>query len=136
MNQSNEHAEKIKKTIEDVIGTNTNLKRRRKTEDDLNLEKFELIIRTLEEIEIRSVLLEEDFKLGFSTYDEKFYLVIDNLLELYLGKEALSLIDFYLFGRINPDGTYNQLADIDGNLVPLNDISDLWDVVQQIKKHK
>lgn len=128
-----EHNDKVKSTIETLIGASTTLKRRRKTEDDFNKEKFEIIIRTLEEVEVRSTLLEEDFNLGLQKYDDKFYIIIDNLLELYLGKEVMELVDFYLFGRINNDGTANEILDSQGNTVPLNNPSDLWDIIQFIK---
>jgi len=130
MNNQEEHAHKIKKTIEDIIGSNTNLKRRKKTEEDINKVKFESIINTLEEVEIRAALLEEDFKLGFSSYDEKFFIIIDALLELHFGKECVELINFYLFGRINQDGTENHLIDSEGNPVLLNDTNDLWELIQ------
>jgi hypothetical protein len=128
-----EHNDKVKSTIETLIGASTTLKRRRKTEEDFNKEKFEIIIRTLEEVEVRSTLLEEDFNLGLQKYDDKFYIIIDNLLELYLGKEVMELVDFYLFGRINNDGTANEILDSQGNAVPLNNPSDLWDIIQFIK---
>jgi hypothetical protein len=128
-----EHNDKVKSTIETFIGASTTLKRRRKTEDDFNKEKFEIIIRTLEEVEVRSTLLEEDFNLGLQKYDDKFYIIIDNLLELYLGKEVIEIVDFYLFGRINDDGTTNEILDPQGNTVPLNNPSDLWDVIQFMK---
>jgi len=128
-----EHNDKVKSTIETLIGASTTLKRRRKTEEDFNKEKFETIIRTLEEVEVRSTLLEEDFHLGLQKYDDKFYIIIDNLLELYLGKEAMELVDFYLFGRINDDGTPNEILDSQENIVPLNNPGDLWDVIQFMK---
>jgi hypothetical protein len=129
-----EHNDKVKSTIETFIGASTTLKRRRKTEEDFNKEKFEIIIRTLEEIEVRSTLLEEDFNLGLQKYDDKFYTVIDNLLELYLGKEAMELVNFYLFDRISEsDGEPNEVLDSTGNPVPLNNPSDLWDIIQFMK---
>ena len=128
-----EHNDKVKSTIENLIGASTTLKRRRKTEEDFNKEKFEIIIRTLEEVEVRSTLLEEDFNLGIQKYDDKFYIIIDNLLELYLGKEAIEVVDFYLFGRINNDGTANEMLDSQGNAIPLNNPNDLWDIIQFIK---
>jgi hypothetical protein len=129
----NEHNSKVKSTIESIIGVDTTLKRRKKTENDLNKEKFETIIRTLEEVEVRSALLEQDFNLGLQKYDDKFYVIIDNLLELFMGNEAINLIDFYLFGRINEDGTTNNLLDSNGDIIPLNSPGDLWDVIYFIK---
>jgi hypothetical protein len=131
MSQPNEQTNTIKKTIEDVIGAGTTLKRRKKTERDINKEKFEQLINTLEEVEIRSTLLDVDFQLGFSKYDEKFYSIIDTLIELYLGKNAFELVNFYLFNRINPDGTTNHLSDKDGNIVPLDNPIDLWNIINE-----
>ena len=65
MSNNQKHTENIKKSIDDVIGANTVLKRKKKTEDDINREKFELIIRTLEEVEVRAMLMEQDFDLIF-----------------------------------------------------------------------
>lgn len=130
----NDHAENIKKSIESIIGADTTLKRRKKTEYDLNREKFELVIRTLEEVEVRSILLEEDFKLGFSKYDDKFFTIIDILLRLYLGEDAFKMIEFYLYERINPDGTRNNLYDENKNLVPLETPGDLWDLIHIMKE--
>jgi len=134
-NHSENHARKIKSTIENIIGANATLKRRRKTEEDLNRECFEKLITLLEEIEVRSALLEEEFELGFYKYEEKFYAVIDTLLNLYLGKEALEVLDFYLFGRFNPDGSENHITDEKGNIVPLRNPTDLWNVIQFMKEN-
>jgi hypothetical protein len=134
-NHSENHARKIKSTIENIIGANATLKRRRKTEEDLNRECFEKLITLLEEIEVRSALLEEEFELGFYKYEEKFYAVIDTLLNLYLGKEALEVLDFYLFGRFNPDGSENHITDENGNVVPLRNPTDLWNVIQFMKEN-
>jgi hypothetical protein len=128
------HADNVKKTIESIIGADTKLKRRRKTEEDIKKEKFERIITALERVETRSVLLEEDFKLGLSTYDDMFYDIIDDILELYLGKEAFEIIEFYLRGRYNPDGTINQLLDSGQNVIPLESPSDLWDLIMFLRE--
>jgi hypothetical protein len=132
-NHSENHAKKVKNTVENIIGANTTLKRRRKTEEDFTREHFEKLIILLEEIEVRSTLLEKEFELGFYQYEEKFYSVIDSLLFLYLGKEALEVVNFYLFNRFNLDGSENHLTDKSGNIVPLQNPTDLWNVIQFIK---
>ena len=127
------HADGIKKTIEEVIGVDTVLKTKRLTEDDIQREKFEKIIRSLEQIEVRSILLGADLGLDLTKYDEHFYIVIDNLLDLYFGKEINELIFFYLYERINPDGSANQIKDVEGKIVQLNSVSDLWELVKFIQ---
>ena len=130
MNEGEKHAEGIKKEIEDIIGVDTVLKQKKKTDDDFQRERFEKIIQTMQEIEIRGILLATDLRLDFTTYDEKFYKVIDSLIEMQFGKEAAELIFFYLYERENPDGTVNDLIDEEGSIVPLNSPNDLWQLVK------
>lgn len=130
MNEGEKHAEGIKKEIDDILGADTVLKPKKKTEDDIQRERFEKIIQTMQEIEVRGILLATDLRLDFTSYDEKFYRVIDNLIEMQFGQEAAELIGFYIYERENPDGTVNDLMDEAGNIVPLNNPTDLWNLVK------
>jgi hypothetical protein len=128
-----EHAKGVQQSIESIIGANTVLKRRKKTEDDINRDTFEKIILTLEQANVRSSIIGGDFKLDFTSYDETFYEIIDNLILMQFGKEASEVIFFYVYERMNPDGTVNELADQDNNVVALNNPTDLWMLVNHIK---
>ena len=128
--ENQEHANGIKSSIEDILGAGASLRRKKKSEDDNQREKFEKIIRTLEEIEVRGIILGSDLQLDFRSYDEKFYIVIDYILELHFGKEGNELISFYLYERINPDGSVNELMDENDNIVPLNTPADLWELLK------
>jgi len=130
MNEGEKHAEGIKKEIDDILGTDTFLKPKKRTDDDIQREKFEKIIQMMQEIEVRGILLATDLKLDFTSYDEKFYKVIDSLIEMQFGKEAAELIFFYLYERENPDGTVNDLIDETGMIVSLNNPTDLWYLVK------
>ena len=128
-----EHAKGVQQSIESIIGADTVLKRRKKTEDDINRDTFEKIIITLEQANVRSSIIGGEFKLDFTSYDETFYEIIDNLILMQFGKEASEVIFFYVYERINPDGTVNELADQDNNVVALNSPTDLWMLVNHIK---
>jgi len=128
-----EHAKGVQQSIESIIGADTVLKRRKKTEDDINKDTFEKIIITLEQANVRSSIIGGDFKLDFTSYDETFYEIIDNLILMQFGKEASEVIFFYVYERINPDGTVNELADQDNQVVALNNPTDLWMLVNHIK---
>ena len=130
------HAGGIKKSIDDIIGVDTSLKRKKKNENDIQKEKFEKIIQTLEEIEVRGMILGNDLDLDFTSYDEKFYFVIDNLFHLHFGKEACELIFFYLYDRTNPDGSINELMDEDGNTFLLTSPTELWFLIKQVQSTK
>jgi hypothetical protein len=128
-----EHTQGIKTSIESIIGSDTVLKRKKKTENDINKESFEKIVLTMEEVQVRSTLLHAEFKMDMFDYEEKFYEVIDRLFSLHFGREAAEVIFFYIYERMNPDGTVNQLADVDGNPIPLESPSDLWELVNYMK---
>ena len=130
MDGNEQHADGIKKSIDEIIGVDTFLKRKKKTEDSDKRERFIKIIQTLEEIEVRGMILGNDLALDFSSYDEKFYSVIDNLFYLHFGKEACEVIFFYIYERLNPDGTANDVEDMDGNIIPLSSPEDLWELVK------
>lgn len=128
-----EHTQGIKTSIESIIGTDTVLRRKKKTEEDINRETFEKIMLTMEEIQARGNILSMDLKIDLYSYDEKFYEVIDRLFTLHFGREAAEIIFFYIYERQNPDGTINSLADMDGNPIPLENVTDLWLVVNHLK---
>ena len=130
---SEEHTQGIKQSIEDIIGTDTILKRKRKTEEDLNRESFEKIMLLMDEIQVRSALLHSELGLDYSNYDEKFYEIIDRMFTLNFGKEAAEIIFFYVYERINPDGTINELLDQNNEIISINSPSDLWYLVNHIK---
>lgn len=131
-NKGDKHAEGIKNSVNSIIGTDTFLKRRKRSIEDFNREKFETLINTLEEIEIRAAIMINDINLDLTTYDEKFYTVIDILFELHFGKKGSELIMFYLYDRRNEDGTINPLLDLKGEIIPLNSPAELFHLLKNI----
>ena len=130
-----EHINGIKRSIDDIIGADTVLKRRKKSEDDIQKERFEKIIQTLESIEVRSMILGNDLNLDFTSYNENFLTVIDDLLLMQFGKEVCELIFFYLYERIAPDGGVNELVDEFNNVVTLTSPSELWYLIKKIQEN-
>lgn len=133
MENNDEHVNGIKKSIDDILGTDTSLRRKKKSEDDINRERFEKIIHTLEEVEVRAMILGNDLKLDFTEYDEKFYFIIDSLFHMNFGKEGAELIFFYLYDRINADGTSNGLMNDEGEVIELTSPTDLWYLLKAVQ---
>jgi hypothetical protein len=133
MEKGEKHAQGVKQTLETMIGTDLSLKRKKKSEHDLNKELFEKIIIALERTNIRTALVGTEFDIDLSKYDETFYEVIDNLMLMQFGKQAAEIIFFYVYERMNPDGTINELRDINDNPIILNSPSELWDLINVIK---
>ena len=132
-NKGERHAQGVKQTLETMIGTDLSLKRKKKSEHDFNRDMFEKIIIALEKVNIRTAIIGTEFDLDLSKYDESFYEVIDNLVMMQFGKQASEVIFFYVYERMNPDGSINELRDINDNPVILNNPTDLWELVNLIK---
>ena len=133
MERDERHAQGVKQTLETMIGTDLSLKRKKKSEHDLNKELFEKIIIALERANIRTALVGTEFEIDLSKYDETFYEVIDNLMIMQFGKQASEVIFFYVYERMNPDGTINELRDLNDIPIILNSPTDLWDLINVIK---
>jgi hypothetical protein len=133
MERGEQHAQGVKQTLETMIGTDLSLKRKKKSEHDLNRELFEKIIIALERANIRTALVGTEFDIDLSKYDETFYEVIDNLMLMQFGKQAAEVIFFYVYERMNPDGSINELRDLNDIPIVLNSPTDLWDLINVIK---
>jgi len=123
---------KLQDQMKKLIGSDSTVKRRKKTKEDTQREVFLTNIPLLEHILNRGIMLESDY--GFNTvmYDEPFYQIIDSLIYMHFDEDAADLIMFYLYERVNPDGTFNFVTDINGDEFSLENAEDLWILVQQI----
>ena len=136
MSEEQGHVDGIKKSIEEVIGSNTTLRSKKPSSEDAQREKFEKVILALEAAEVRTAILGTEFKLDLSDYNEYFYTAIDSLMSLYLGKDASELIFFYLYDRVNPDGSINELMNESGETILLTSPMDLWFLIKQVQATK
>lgn len=133
--KENESLKDIKTSIESIIGTTTILQKKKRTKEDIKKEQFIKIIETLEFINVRSNIISEDFSINLFQYDEVFHGVIEDLIELNFGKDIAEIINFYIYDRINDDGSLNILADVDKKPIPLANTEDLWEFIQYIKEN-
>lgn len=134
-----ENVEKIKnnkKIIEQVLNIPTELTHRNKTKNDLIKKKFEELIITLEQIDNRSCLLNSDFSLNLINFEEPYYIIINNLLELLYPIEIVNLIKYYVYGRMDENGKIIPLTDNEGGEIILNNPGELYSLIQQILNRK
>ena len=93
--------------VDSILGTKTLIRRKRKSNSDKKREIFFNLINSIDELTVRQNLMYADLNLDFSNYDEKFFTVIDALLYMHFGKQCMEVISFYLYERLNADGTMN-----------------------------
>lgn len=123
--------EGIQHQINNIIGTNTKIIRRKKNNDDIKHELFVNIITQIELVINRSTLVHSDFKIDLSEYDEIYLQIIDNLIYLSFGSQAAELIIHYCYDRLEMDGSI-PYVDVDGSEREIANPEQLWQVVKQL----
>lgn len=123
----------IKKAVDQLLKTNSTIKRKKKAYQEKQKDIFISIITALHAIQARTHLSYSELGVDFSTYDELFLQVIDALILLHFGKDGYEVISWYLYEKFNADGTVDELYDDDNKLVPTNTVSDIWNVLQTLK---
>jgi c-di-AMP phosphodiesterase-like protein len=119
----------IQTAINEILNVKSLIRRKKKNQSDKKKELFISIINAIEHVSNRQNLMYVDLQVDFTTYDDSFLDIIDALIVLHFGKEGAELIAYYLWDRVNPDGSINALADEDNNPVVLETASDLWDTL-------
>lgn len=123
----------IKKAVDQLLKITSTVKRKKKAYIDKQKDLFISILMALQATQTRTILTQTELKLDFSTYDEMYLQVIDSLILLHFGKEGYELISWYLYEKINPDGTFNDLQNDEGEIVPSDTPEDIWNILVNIK---
>lgn len=119
----------ISSAVESILGINCIVRRRKQTEDDKRREVFVQVINWIEESIVRSNICYMETGIDYSHYDDKFLSIIDALLYMNFGSEAAELISFYIWDRMNEDGTLIPVTDENDNQIFLNSPYELWDLI-------
>jgi hypothetical protein len=122
----------IREAVDKLLYVNCNIKRMSKRNFDKQRDFFISLINQIQSTYIKTNILYTELSIDFSSYDEKFYEIIDNLLYLKYGKDCFELISFYLWDRINPDQTINTVIDSDGNEITMLSPLDLWNLMLKV----
>lgn len=122
----------LKQSLDQLLQADTSIKRKNKT---VFLQKKDLFINIINHYEAaitKSYLLEKDFRIDISKYEENFHQVIDSFILLSFGKEVYELLSYYFYDRFNPDGSENAL-DVDDKEVFIKNAEELWSLIAKVK---
>ena len=119
----------IQTAINEILNVKSLIRRKKKNQSDKKKELFTSIVNAIENVSNRQNLMYVDLQLDFTTYDESFLDIIDALVILHFGKEGAELIAYYLWDRVNPDGSINPLIDENNNPIVLETANDLWETL-------
>jgi len=122
----------IQSAINTILNVKSLVRKKKKKQADKKKELFTAIINSIEQIIIRQNLLYTDIQLDFAKYDEAFLDTIDALIVLHFGKDGAEIIGWYLWERVNPDGSFNYLMDESGTELHVNTVQELWDLLLKI----
>ena len=124
----------LKQSLDQLLQADTSIKRKNKKAFDQKRDLFIHLINQFEYAISKSYLLEKDFAIDLSKYEENFYQVIDSLVLLSFGKEIYELLSFYFYERWNPDGTQNGIIieETDEEIM-IENAEELWVIIVRIK---
>ena len=123
----------LKLSLDQLLQTDTSIKRRNKKEFEKKRDLFINIINQFEHSITKSFLIEKDYKIDLSKYEENFHQVIDSFILLSFGKEVYQLLSFYFNERINPDGSVNKLVLPNEEELDISNAEELWSLIVKIK---
>jgi hypothetical protein len=124
----------IQQAINSMLNVKSLVRRKKKRQADKKKELFVSIINSIDQITTRQALMYSELQLDFAKYDEAFLEVIDGLILLHFGKEGTELISWYLWDRVNPDGSLNYLLDEDDNPFTVETPDELWALLLAVNK--
>jgi hypothetical protein len=86
----------------------------RKKKRDQALKKKALFISLITQYEIslnKSVKLQEEYAIDLFDYEGTYYEIIDKLMLLMWGGDVYEIITYYLYERLNLDGSLNSIIE-------------------------
>lgn len=118
------------------FGKNINIKRR--NDEPSEKEIFLDIIQLVDDCWKRSNFVEEEINMGISSYEEPFYLAIENLIFLHYGEWKGHIILWWLFERKNEEDEllpieikFHEKDEPEEHLIENSE--QLWDLLKRIE---
>ena len=130
-----DNVDKIKSYIEDILGTKSSLRKKLPTKKSREKELFCEILQNLQFVNSRTMGMKHDYKVNMMDYDDAFYIVIENLLQLNYTQEQRNLVNWWLYDKFLPTGEVLILTDKETNeVIPSDTPEDIWDLMQEHEK--
>jgi len=125
----------IQEIFEKILGAPLDLKIIPHPDEEKLKETFTRIITNFEFVWKRQLDLEK-YEVDLTTYDDKFFRIIEDLIHFCFDPEAAEAIIFYIYTRTTEDGEVQSFTDSDGKEYKFNDINDLWEYMLNVaEKH-
>ncbi len=124
--------DQIRNSLQSIHNISYRITTKPLTRLDLNKKVFIEVIKTLRQIEERRDFMQSEIGLDMTTYEDKFFEVIENLLDLSFNKEQVKLIRLYLY-QLLPDPEWNGTITLKKGkkeeTVMFKSPTDIWKVI-------
>ena len=105
--------------------------------EDMNKKLFVEALTALKEIEDRRDFLADEIGMDMTQYEDKFFIVIENLVKLTFNKHQQALIHIYLY-TLTPDPDWDGMVTVEvgkqEKTFPFKTPEEVWDVLQKVSK--
>ena len=130
-----DNVKKIKKYIDDILGTKSSLKNKLPSKQNYNRNLFCEVLRNLQFVNSRTLGMKHDYKVNMIEYDDPFYVTIENFLKLHYTQEQQNVINWWLYDKFLPTGEILILTHKDTEeIIPSDTPEDIWDLIQEHEK--
>src|SRR5210317_462579 len=125
---------RIRRTFNNYYDFRVRITTREIDQSVMNKSLFLSVIKQLKEIEDRRDFMQEEIGLDMTTYEDKFFSVIENLMKMHFTKEQLALIQMYLY-QLVPDKEWDGTITIENNkkeeVVKFKTPEEVWSVIKK-----
>lgn len=129
------HRQIIRKTLKSIHPAAYHLKTVGLSKEAMDKKLFTEILSSLKKIEDRRDFMQEEIGMDMTSYEEQFFLVIENLMKMCFNEEQLSLIQMYLY-QLCPDKSWDGTLTISKNkkeqIVAFKTPEEVWEVLNKL----
>ena len=130
-----DNVNKIKSSINDILGTNSSLRKKLPTRQSRKKKLFCEILQNLQFVNARTMGMKHDYKVNMMEYDDPFYIAIENLFRLNYTQEQRNVINWWLYDKFLPTGEILILTDKEtSEEIPSDTPEDIWYLIQKNEK--
>lgn len=115
-----------------LLGGETIVRRQKRNAKNQKKIQFISIIKKYDEALLKSIMLQSQFNIDLSSYEDPFYSIIDEILLLAYGDNIYQLIAFFFYERIGEDGTENFLTNDNGDEIYIRTPEQLYEVIEKL----
>lgn len=126
---------KLRETLFSIHKLSYRIKAVAPPRDLMEKKLFIEILDSLKRIEERRDFMQDEIGMDMTTYEDQFFVVIENLLKLHYNPDQLALIRLYLY-ELHPDEDWDGTITIEKNekeqVVNFKTASDVWQIISTL----